>query len=131
MKILFGETELARGNEYGEVPLELKISGNREVQILSTIRGRASKALDRGNLVTSVEFRIRRKHATVEDAQKDTINYASSIDTSPSTLTIISEPGNTTYLLDNAVISGVVSSSSGNISEHFYKIIGGAISEEQ
>ena len=131
MKILFGEKALARGVDYGEMPIDFKITGDRGMQLLTSIRGTSACAINRGNLTTSIEFRLRKKHKTIEDAQQDAINHASSIETSPSQLTIITEPGNATYLLNNAVISGIVSTSNGNISEHFYKIIGGNISESQ
>ena len=131
MKILFGKTALARGADYDEMPIDLKITGDRGIQVLSTIRGASARAINRGNLTTSIEFRVRKKHSTAEDAQQDAIEHASSIVTEPSQLTIITEPGNAIYWLNNAVISGIVSTSNGNISEHFYKIIGGNISESQ
>jgi hypothetical protein len=127
MKISFGNINLASGIEYGEMPIDFKIFGQRTVQILSTIRGSETKAIDRGNLNNRVEFRVRKKHDNAESAQNYSIRHASELRDLQSDLTIVGEPSNTPYYLKNAVILSVESTSNGNTSEHFYKIVGGAI----
>jgi hypothetical protein len=127
MKIFFGNIYLVNGVECGEVPIDFKVSGQRTLQLLSTIRGAEAKAVDRGNLTTHVEFRVRKKHDTAEAAQNYVIRHASELRDLQTDLTIVSEPGNEIYCLKNAVISGVESTSNGNVSEHFYKIVGGAV----
>jgi hypothetical protein len=127
MKISFGDISLASGIEYGEMPIDFRIFGQRAVQVLSTIRGDEVKAVDRGNLNTRIEFRVRKKHDNTESAQNYTIRHASELRDLQSDLTIVGEPSNAAYYMRNAVISSVESSSNGNTSEHFYKIIGGAI----
>jgi hypothetical protein len=127
MKIFFGDINLASGIEYGETPIDFKIFGQRTIQVLSTIRGDEAKAVDRGNLTTRLEFRVRKKHDTTESAQNYAMRHASELRDLQTDLTIIGEPSNTTYYLKNAVISSVESVSSGNVSEHFYKIMGGAV----
>jgi hypothetical protein len=127
MKISFGDISLASGIEYGEMPIDFKILGQRAVQVLSTVRGDEVKAIDRGNLNTRIEFRVRKKHDNAESAQNYAIRHASELRNLQSDLTIVGEPGNVPYCLKNAVVSSVESTSNGNTSEHFYKIIGGAI----
>jgi hypothetical protein len=127
MKIFFGDINLASGIEYGETPIDFKIFGQRAIQVLSTIRGEEAKAIDRGNLTTRLEFRVRKKHDTAEAAQNYAMRHASELRDLQTDLTIVGEPSNTTYYLKNAVIASVESVSSGNVSEHFYKIVGGAV----
>jgi hypothetical protein len=127
MKISFGNITLANGVEYGETPFDFKILGQRMVQMLGTVRGAETRAVDRGNLSTHLEFRVRKKHDTAEEAQNYAICHASQLRDLQTDLTIVGEPSNTLYYLKNAVVSSVESSSNGNTSEHFYKIVGGAV----
>jgi hypothetical protein len=127
MKIFFGNINLASGIEYGETPIDFKIFGQRAVQMLLTIRGDEAKAVDRGNLTTRLEFRVRKKHDTVEAAQNYAIRHASELRDLQIDLTIVGEPSNTAYWLKHAVVSSVESVSNGSVSEHFYKIVGGAV----
>ncbi|UPA28288.1 MAG: hypothetical protein LW808_003215 [Verrucomicrobiota bacterium] len=127
MKIIWGEWELARGAAYGEVPQDLKISGQRSVQLLTTVRGETSKALNRGNLLMNLEFRVRKKHPTAEIAQEDALRHASELKTETANLMLVGESGKTTFQLKDAVIANIISSSNGNIAEHFYKIVGGRV----
>jgi hypothetical protein len=127
MRIFFGDINLASGIEYGETPIDFKIFGQRAIQMLSTIRGDEAKAVDRGNLTTRLEFRVRKKHDTAEAAQDYAIRHASELRDLETDLTIVGEPSNTTYYLKNAVVSSVESTGNGNVSEHFYKIVGGAV----
>ncbi|MDR0418074.1 MAG: hypothetical protein LBH08_01385 [Puniceicoccales bacterium] len=127
MKISFGNINLANGIEYGETPIDFKIFGQRAIQIMETVRSNEARAVDRGNLTTRIEFRVRKKHDTVEAAQNYAIRHASELRDLQTDLTIVGEPSNTTYYLKNAVVSSVESTGNGNVSEHFYKIIGGAV----
>ncbi|MDR2812394.1 MAG: hypothetical protein LBB05_01200 [Puniceicoccales bacterium] len=131
MKIFFGDISLVGGIECGETPIDFKVLGQRTIQMLSTIRGSEAKAVDRGNLTTRLEFRVRKKHGTAEIAQHYAIRHASELRNLQSDLTIVGEPSNTTYCLKNAVVSSVESVSNGNVSEHFYKIVGGAVALEE
>lgn len=128
MKITLGTWELARGVAYGEDPLELKVSGQRSVQLLTTVGGDVSKAVNRGNLVTHLEFRVRKKHPTAELAEEDALRHASELQTKASELTLMSESEKMVFSLKNAVVTSITSSSYGNIAEHFYKIVGGQMS---
>jgi hypothetical protein len=127
MKISFGDINLANGIEYGETPIDFKIFGQRAIQMLATVRSNEAKAVDRGNLTTRIEFRVRKKHDTAEAAQNYAIRHASELRDLQTELTIVGKPSNTTYCLKNAVVSSVESTGNGNVSEHFYKIIGGAV----
>jgi hypothetical protein len=127
MKIAFGEISLAGGVSYGETPIDFKIFGQRSMQLIETIRAAEAKAIDRGNLSTRIEFRVRKKHDTTEDAQIYALSHASELHDLETTLTITAEPSNRIYLLPHAVMERVESDSNGNVSEHFYRIVGGTV----
>jgi hypothetical protein len=127
MKIAFGDISLAGGVTYGETPIDFKIFGQRSIQFVETIRAAETKAIDRGNLGTRIEFRVRKKHDTTEDAQIYALHHASELHDLETTLTITAEPSNRIYFLTHAVIMGVESGSNGNVSEHFYRIVGGTV----
>ncbi|MDR2807187.1 MAG: hypothetical protein LBB11_03460 [Puniceicoccales bacterium] len=129
MKISFGDVSLARGIEFGETPMDFKVFGQHATQIISTIRGDEVKAIDRGNLTTRIEFRVRKKHKNAEAAQDYMVRHAAELRDLQTDLTIVGEPSHTIYYLKNAVMSSVESSSNTNTSEHFYKILGGAIAD--
>jgi hypothetical protein len=127
MRIFFGDINLASGIEYGEAPIDFRLLGQRSVQLLTTIRGDEAKAVDRGNMTMRLEFRVRKRHDTAEAAQDYVIRHASKLRDLETDLTMVNEPGNTEFYLKNAVLHSVESMSNGNVSEHFYKIVGGAI----
>lgn len=129
MKILLGTTSLVRGEAFGEYPIGLKISGQRTVQVLSALRGQEIRALDRGNLKTVIEFRVRKKHKTAEEAQIYALKQATELNGLQDTFLLESEPSHLTYSLKNAVVTEVISTSNGNTSEHAYRITGGSVSE--
>jgi hypothetical protein len=87
------------------------------------------KAVDRGNLNTRIEFCVRKQHDSAEGAQNYAIRHASELRDLQSDLTIVGEPSNATYYLRNAVVASVESSSNGSTSEHCYKIVGGAVTD--
>ncbi|MDR1434892.1 MAG: hypothetical protein LBI77_00605 [Puniceicoccales bacterium] len=128
MKISFGDIILANGIQFGETPIDFRVFGQRAMQMVSTVRGGEAKAVDRGNLNTLIEFRVRKKHDTAESAQDYAVRHASELRNLSTDLTIVGEPSNAIYYLKNAVLSSIESTSKGNTSEHFYKIIGGTVS---
>jgi hypothetical protein len=127
MKITFGNTILANGIDGNEMPIDFKIFEQRSIQITSTIRGEAVRAIDRGNCHTRIEFRIRKKHTSAEAAQNYILSHSSGLHDLETGLTIIGEPSGAIYHLNHAVISHIESTSNGNTSEHFYRITGGNI----
>ncbi|MDR1458582.1 MAG: hypothetical protein LBI37_03630 [Puniceicoccales bacterium] len=127
MKISFGSMVLAAGNDAKENPFDLKIFGQRNVQIAETVRGTEAKAIDRGNLQITIEFKVSKKYDSVESAQIHSLKHSSELTGLQSYLTLIGEPSNTTYYMHNAVLVTVQSSASGNTSLHYYKITGGRI----
>jgi hypothetical protein len=127
MKISFGDIILASGIQFGETPIDFRVFGQRAIQTMATVRGSEAKAVDRGNLNTLIEFRVRKKHDSAESAQDYAVRHASELRDLATDLTIVGEPNNAIYYLRNAVLSSIESTSNGNTSEHFYKIIGGAV----
>ncbi|MDR0351773.1 MAG: hypothetical protein LBH49_04015 [Puniceicoccales bacterium] len=127
MKISFGTVVLAAGNEAKENPFDLKISGQRNVQIAETVRGTEVKAIDRGNLQIIIEFKVTKKYDSEESAQIHSLKHSSELTGLQSYLTLTGEPSNNTYYMHNAVLVTVQSSSNGNTLLHHYKITGGRI----
>jgi hypothetical protein len=60
MKISFGSLSLADGLEFCESPYDLKIQGQRQIQIAESIRGGEVKTFDRGNLQTHITFKVKK-----------------------------------------------------------------------
>jgi hypothetical protein len=125
MKILVGTFVLAGGSSANEQPYDFKISHSRQVQIATSMRAAAVKGFDRGNQQTTLEFKVSRKHDSVEGAQAYVIQHAASLNGLSSTLTIIEEPSQDVYLLSDAVISETQSTGEGIVSLHAYRIVGG------
>ncbi|MDR2735756.1 MAG: hypothetical protein LBB20_02885 [Puniceicoccales bacterium] len=127
MKISFGTIVLAAGDNARENPFDLKISGQRNVQIAETVRGTEVKAIDRGNLQITIEFKVMKKYDSVESAQINSLEHSSELTGLQSYLTLVGEPSNNTYYMHNAVLVTVQSSANGNTALHYYKITGGRI----
>lgn len=125
MKIFLGEIVLAAGTAIGEEPLDLKIFSSRLVQTVYALRSDTSQPLDRGNITIRIEFRVRKKHRSIAEAQEYVIEQNSLLNQLNSTLTLIPEPKGTVFCLKDAVIQSTECSLNGNTSECFYKIIGG------
>jgi len=128
MKIAFGSISLAAGLEFGESPYDLKIQGQRQVQIAERLRGREVWAYDRGNLQTQISFRVKRKHDSAEGAQAYALSHAASLAQQSGPLLITGEPGGAHYTLSDASVTRVESSSFHNVSLHSYQIVGGKFS---
>ncbi|MDR1457879.1 MAG: hypothetical protein LBI47_03465, partial [Puniceicoccales bacterium] len=116
MKITIGTIILAGGNVVNEQPYDLKINNSRQVQIASALRAISVRGFDRGNQQTTLEFKVSKRHSSVEEAQAYAIQHAASLTNLPSTLVITEEPSQDTYSLNDAVISEVQSISDGVVS---------------
>ncbi|MDR2778738.1 MAG: hypothetical protein LBB16_00405 [Puniceicoccales bacterium] len=125
MKITIGTVILAGGNVVNEQPYDLKINNSRQIQIAFAMRAAAIRGFDRGNQQTTLEFKVSKRHSSVEEAQAYAIQHAASLTNLSSTLVITEEPSQDTYLLNDAVIGEIQSVSDGIVSSHAYKIIGG------
>ncbi|MDR1528128.1 MAG: hypothetical protein LBS22_00885 [Puniceicoccales bacterium] len=130
MKITIGTIILAGGNVANEQPYDLKINNSRQVQIAPAMRAIAVRGFDRGNQQTTLEFKVSKKHSSVEEAQAYAIQHAASLTNLSSTLVITEEPSQDTYSLNDVVIGEVQSVSEGVVSSHAYKIIGGIFTKD-
>ncbi|MDR2436174.1 MAG: hypothetical protein LBD33_02600 [Puniceicoccales bacterium] len=131
MKILIGNTVLAGGVEAQESPYDVTVRNEREVQIVGVLRGDAAVSYDRGNQRTILSFRVTRRHNSTEDAQKFILMHATHLGNLSTSVTVIGEPSGDEYLLPNATVAGVQSSSFGSTSTHEYRIVGGNFSKIQ
>ncbi|MDR1890665.1 MAG: hypothetical protein LBQ23_00565 [Puniceicoccales bacterium] len=129
MKITIGTVTLAGGNVSNEQPYDLQINNSRQTQIASAMRAAAIRGFDRGNQQTTLEFKVSKRHSSVEEAQAYAIQHAASLTNLSSTLVITEEPSQDTYSLNDVVISEVQSVSDGVVSTHAYKIIGGTFTK--
>jgi hypothetical protein len=129
MKISIGVVVLAGGISSNEQPYDFVISNSRQAQIVSTVRASTARGFDRGNQRTILEFKVSKKHNSVEEAQAYVMQHAASLQNLETTLTVIGEPSQDIYSLGDAVIKEVRSTSDGIVSTHAYKIIGGNFSK--
>jgi hypothetical protein len=130
MKFSMGSTILAGGNSVGEQPYDLMINNSRQFQIATAMRADAVKNFDRGNQQTTVEFKVSKRHFTVEEALAYVLQLGTSLKDLPTTLTIVEEPSQDAYSLSDAVIVDVQSCSNGIVSSHSYRIIGGNFTKD-
>jgi hypothetical protein len=125
MKILIGNIILARGVESSESPYDMSIRNEREVQIATTLRGESARGCDRGNRRTTLNFKVAHRHNSTEEAQKFVLTHAASLSNLATSVKIIEEPSGHEFILPDAAIIGIQSSSAGNVSVHEYRIVGG------
>ncbi len=128
MKILIGDVVLAGGEEVNQSPYDISILSERDVQTVKTLRGINAKSYDRGNQVTTFDFKVTRKHDSIEAAQEFILGHAANLYELESFLTVIEEPSEKTFYLLNAVVSSVYSTITVNTTTHFYHILGGQFS---
>lgn len=131
MKILIGNISLARGHDHTEEPYDFSLHHTRQTQMATLLRSSSSKWYDRGNQTITITFSVTKKHDTIESAQQYVIQHAIELNDLSSQLIIIEEPSQKQFILSDAVMSEVTSSSIGITSTHFYKIIGGNLSSGQ
>jgi hypothetical protein len=125
MKIFIGEIALAGGVEAQESPCDMTIRNEREVQIVGVLRGNSAVSYDRGNQRTILNFTVTRRHNSIEDAQKFILMHAANLCNLSASVSVIEEPSGDEYVLPNATVVGVRSSSLGSTSTHEYRIVGG------
>jgi hypothetical protein len=130
MKILIGDVVLAGGVEGHESPYDVSIRNDREVQIAETLRGGAARGYDRGNQRTTIGFKVTRRHDSTEAAQLFTLSHAASLNNLQTSVSVVGEPSGVTFVLSDAAVVSVQSSSAGNVSTHEYRIVGGNFSRE-
>ncbi|MDR1255767.1 MAG: hypothetical protein LBJ94_02490 [Puniceicoccales bacterium] len=131
MKIFIGDIVLAGGVEAHESPYDVNIRSEREVQVTGTLRGSTARSYDRGNQRTTVNFKVTRRHGSVEDAQKFVLIHGASLGNLSTSLTIVEEPSAVQFILSDAAIVSVQSSANGSASVHEYRIVGGNFSQIQ
>jgi hypothetical protein len=129
MKILIGNVVLAGGVENHESPHDISIQNERAVQIAETLRGSVAKSYDRGNQRTVLNFKVTRRHDSTEAAQMFTLAHAASLSDLSTFVRVVEEPSGIVFILSDAAIASVQSSSVGNVSMHEYHIVGGNFSQ--
>ncbi|MDR0679731.1 MAG: hypothetical protein LBF42_01690 [Puniceicoccales bacterium] len=131
MKILIGDIVLASGVEAHESPYDVSIRSEREVQIVETLRSNVAKSYDRGNQRTTISFKVARRHSSIEDAQQFVLSHGAALVNLATALTVIEEPSGDEFVLSDASVAAVQSSSSGSASIHEYRVVGGNFSKIQ
>lgn len=132
MKIILGETLLARGLAEHESPVKLRVTSKRLVQQAAFLRASEMKTFDRGNHQTCVRFELVRRHASQEVASEYSLLHASQLEGCRGTARFVHEhpSGETTITLHHASISRVDSEVKGLTTRHSYELVGGKLSTE-
>ncbi len=131
MKISIGNISLANGHDHKEEPYDFSLHHTRQTQMATPLRSNSSKWYDRGNQTITITFSVTKQHTSVEAAQQYVIQHAIELNNLSSQLIIVEEPSQKQFILLDAVMSEITSSSTGITSTHFYKIIGGNLSSDQ
>lgn len=129
MKILFGDIVLSGGDAVDESPIDFQLSTSRVVQTVYAIRASHSNHIDRGNASIYIEFRVKKKHKCISDAQVYILSHCAQLDGLINDMIIYFEPSEQRYILSDAVVSSSECKLEGNVSDMCYKIIGGSIQE--
>ena len=125
MKIFFGDIVLAGGEDLDESPKDFKVATTRVVQNVNEIRSANARSIDRGNVQNVIEFIVKRKYKSIDDAQMSIFLHSSQIQNLETNMTIFVENIDKKYILHDAVIQSSTCEMIGNTAEYFYKIIGG------
>lgn len=128
MKIVFENTVLARGIDFFESPIHLRVRGSREIQKMLRLRADAVKMLDRGNLETWIGFDLVRRHDSEENAAAHALAHASELEGCYGSALFIEESGEkTTLRLNDACIKRIESEAHGITTRHSYELMGGKL----
>lgn len=128
MKVLFEDKVLARGLEFHESPIRLRVLGNREIQKMLRLRAGAVKTVDRGNHETSIRFDLTRRHCSEEDAAMHVLEHASALEGCRGVVLFTHEgEGKTTLRLSDACVKRIESEVSGITTRHSYELVGGTL----
>lgn len=130
MKIKLNEQILAGGNECNENPTYFEMDGQRNVQILKTVRTPHIQTFDRGNLKIKLSFEIGRRHKTQTEAIQHTLTHACKLEQANGQLIIdLEDKQHHRFFLDSATIQHIQTTYKGNASYTTYEIYGGKLHE--
>lgn len=128
MKITLNEQILAGGNERNENPVHFEIDGQRNVQILKTVRAPHIQTFDRGNLKIRLSFEVGRRHKTQTEAIQHTLTHACKLAQANGSLIIdLEDKQPHRFCLDSATIQHIQTTYKGNASYTTYEIYGGKL----
>ncbi len=128
MKITLNEQILAGGNAIHENPTHFEIDGQRNVQILKTVRASHIQTFDRGNLKIRLSFEVGRRHKTQTEAIQHTLTHACKLAQANGSLIIdLEDKQPHRFCLDSATIQHIQTTYKGNASYTTYEIYGGEL----
>ncbi|MDR1665878.1 MAG: hypothetical protein LBR62_02430 [Puniceicoccales bacterium] len=126
MKILFNTHVLVAGKKSKEIPFQLCLNGQKEIQIAKTIRAPLAQTFDRGNGHIELSFSVGKRHPSTEAAEKYLLLHPELLHTPGDLILELENPENERYMLKNACIQKMDSSLTGQVSFHRYTIVGDA-----
>ncbi len=128
MKIYLGDYLIARGRAYKEEPLDLKINGERNIQITHLLHSKEAKVYDRGNLKNRIEFKVPHKHKNLEAALKYALTHSTNLGEYIAYLRFIIEENEPIELImPNCVVERLQCEILGITTLHVYHLVGGSI----
>ena len=131
MKITINQHILAGGDATHENPTHFEINGQRNVQILKTVRSPNVQTFDRGNLEIKLSFEVGRRHKTQMDAIQHALIHACELAQVNGQLIIeLEDKEKRCFCLDSATVQRVQTKYNGNASYTTYEIYGGKLHEQ-
>ena len=131
MKITLNEQILAGGNKSNENPTHFEIDGQRNIQILKTVRSPHIQTFDRGNLKIKLSFEVGRRHKSQTDAIQHALIHACELAQAHGQLILELEDKHTRrFCLESATIQHIQTKYKGNASYTTYEIYGGELHEQ-
>lgn len=131
MKIVFDHIELARGNSHCENPIDLKIRGQKELQLATLLRAEEVRVFDRGNLRTLITFKVIRKHANKEESESFVLQHAAVLAAAQGrALFFLEDQDKRSFILNDASVRQIDSQSEGVTSFHTYEIVGSKFEQQ-
>lgn len=111
--------------------MHFEINGQRQVQILKTIRSPHVETFDRGNLQIKLSFEVGRRHKTQTDAIRHTLTHACELAQANGQLIIeMEDKQHRCFYLESATIQHIQTKYKGNSSYTTYEIYGGQLHEQ-
>ncbi len=132
MKITLNQQILAGGNAINENPNNFAIDGQRNIQILKTVRSPHVQTFDRGNLQIKLSFEVGRRHKTQTEAIQHTLTHACELAQANGQLIIeLEDKQQRCFYLESATIQHIQTQYKGNASYTTYEIYGGQLHEQE
>lgn len=128
MKIMIESITLIRGNKFCEDPEDLKIQGQKELQVVPLLRAQEVQVFDRGNSKITVTFKVAHQHQSADEALVYIMKHTADVSAVHGNATFeLEDTKGSIFRLINASVRQVTSYFAGLTSYHSYELIGSKI----